>query len=259
MLEQSLARLGLKDKEVTVFSTLLELGPQSAGVVSRRTGFTRGTTYMILDTLVAQGLISRIVKSGVHSYAAMTPEDLLKVVRAKKRDLDHQEQEIENMLPHLNMMMKKHMVRPKVRYFEGGDGVKTVMNETLTSKETILSYANMDAWKISPHLHDFIRGYCYRRSFEAKIPLKCLMYDTPTARQHFSTGHANFEINFIPKEVSFEASIINIFDNKVIMISLEAGNLCGIIIESQEIASTQKAIFELAWRGCDPQCLAIQR
>ncbi len=259
MLQQSLARLGLKDKEVTVFSTLLELGPQSAGVVARFTGLTRGTTYLILDTLVTQGLVSRIEKSGVLSYAAMTPEDLLKMVRAKKRELDYQEQEIENILPHLNMMMKKHMVRPKVRYFEGEDGVKAVMNETLTSKETILSYANMDAWKNSSHLHDFIRGYCYRRSFEAKIPLKCLMYDTPTAREHFSTGHANFEINFIPKEVVFESSIINIFDDKIVMVSLEAGNLCGIIIESQEIASTQKAIFELAWRGCDPKCLAINR
>lgn len=257
MFEQSLARLGLKNKEVTIFSALLELGPQSASVVSRKTGLTRGTTYFILDALVAQGLVSRIDKAGVRSYTAMTPENLLKVVRAKKRELDYQEHEIVSILPQLNMMMRKYMTRPKVRYFEGADGVKAVMNETLTSKETIFSYCSVDPWEASPSLHDFIREYCYRRSFELKIPLKCLMYDTPAAREHFSNGHANFEINFIPKEVAFESSLINIFENKVVMVSVETGNLCGIIIESQEIASAQKAIFELAWRGCHPECHRI--
>lgn len=258
MIEQSLVRLGLKDKEVLIFRTLLELGAQPAGVIAKRTGINRGSMYVLLDTLVSKGLISRIVKAGVQTFATISPEEIIDIIRTRKRDLDAQELELKGIIPQLQAMMSKYITRPKVRHYEGIEGIQTVMEEGLMSSETILSYASVDAWEGSP-LHDFFHDYCHRRSFEAKVPLKCLAYDTPVAREHFEVDHALFEVHFIPKEVVFEWSLINIFENKMLMISLIPNNMCGIIIESQEIVSMQKAIFELAWRGCDPQCLAIHR
>ncbi len=256
MLEQSLSHLGLKDKEIQVFSALMELGPQHASTLAKRIGVPRGTAYLLLDTLVSHGLVSRIVRAGVQTFAPISPDEILEIIRKRRRELDLQESHLKLMLPQLHKMMGRYAARPKVRFYEGEEGVKMVMDETLTSKEPLLSYLNMDAWMNTP-LSDYIQTYCRRRSYEKKIFLKCLVHDTPGAREHFSTGHDLFEVHYIPKEVQFESSLINIFENKVLMVSLEAGNLCGVIIESEQIASTQKAIFELAWRGCHPECHRI--
>lgn len=258
MLETSLVRLGLKDKEISVFLSLLELGAQPASVVAKRAGLNRATTYVILDGLVSRGFVSRVVKSGIQTFAAISPEELVEVIRMRKRELDDQESELKGIIPQLQSMMSQYLTKPKVRYYEGIDGIKTVMEETLTSTEAIRAYANMDAWKNSP-LSDYIHTYCHRRSFEAKIPLRALIYDTPYAHEHFTHDHCLFDVHFIPKEVVFDQNMIMIFENKIVMVSLVVGMMYGIVIESQEIAATQKAIFELAWVGCAPECLAIRR
>jgi len=42
---------------------------------------------------------------------------------------------------------------------------------------------------------------------------------------------------------------VNIYDDKVAVVSLEKGFEFGVLIESAEFAKTQKSIFDLAWRG----------
>ncbi|MEK7173090.1 MAG: hypothetical protein AAB740_03875, partial [Patescibacteria group bacterium] len=48
------------------------------------------------------------------------------------------------------------------------------------------------------------------------------------------------------KEIIF-ANEINIYDDKVSIISFGKDELIGMIIESKEIANTQRAIFKMAW------------
>ena len=50
----------------------------------------------------------------------------------------------------------------------------------------------------------------------------------------------------IPTEFSF-ANEIFIYDDKIAIISYGKDELVGMIIESPEIASTQRAIFMMAW------------
>lgn len=248
-LQQSLARLGLKDKEILVFLSLVELGPQPASVVAKRTGLNRATSYMVLDGLAAKSLVSRVERADIQTYAAISPEEILEIIRSRKRELETQEVEFKDIIPQLHGMMSQYVTRPKVRHYEGIHGVKTVMDETLNSSEPILTYTSIDAWERSP-LRDYIHDYCQKRSFERKVPLKCLAYNTPLARQHFELPHALLEVHFIPEEVGFEWSNIDVFEHKIVMVSLAPGNICGIIIESQELASMHKSLFELAWRGC---------
>ena len=57
------------------------------------------------------------------------------------------------------------------------------------------------------------------------------------------------EILFInPEQFQFEYEI-NIYDDKVSLVSLNPNELIGLIIESPVYAKTQKAIFNLAWLG----------
>lgn len=250
MLQESLARLGLKDKEISIFLSLLELGPQPTSIIAKRAGVNRATAYIVLDALVSKGLVSRVEKAGIQTFAAIAPEDILEIIRSKKRELDVQETQFRDVIPQLRGMMSQYIIPPKVRYYEGIDGVKTVMDETLTSHECIRTYSSVDAWEKSP-LGDYMQNYCHKRSYEAKVPLKSLTFDTPLAREHFTLPHQLLDVRFIPEEMTLEWSDIDIFDNKVVMVSLVPGNICGIVIESQELAMIQKSMFDMAWKGCE--------
>lgn len=250
MLEPSLVRLGLKDKEILVFLSLLELGPQPTSVIAKRTGLNRATAYVVLDGLVSKSLVSRIEKADIQTFAAISPEEILDIIRSRKRDLELQEAELKDIIPQLRGMMSQYLARPKVRHYEGIGGVKTVMDETFTSNEPILTYTSIDAWEGSP-LRDYMHDYCKKRSLQRTTTLTCLSYDTPLARQHFDLPHAFLEVHFIPDTTGFEWSNIDVFENKIVMVSLSPGNICGIIIESQELASMYKSLFELAVRGCE--------
>lgn len=252
MIEQSLLHLGLRDKEVLVFTTLSRLGPQSASVIAQRADLHRGTTYAILESLIQRGFVSKITKGNVQSFSAITPRKILEFMKVKKFELERQEKRLNSVMPSLMGMMTPHPTAPKVTYFEGEEGVKNVMEETLKSSEMLLCYCPLQKWLEGP-LADYIRDYVYRRTQVVKIPNRVLECDTPETRRHFymESPPEFTELRFIPCNIMLSHSEVNIFDDKVAMVSLLPGHMFGVIIESQEIADTQKAIFELAWLAAE--------
>lgn len=55
---------------------------------------------------------------------------------------------------------------------------------------------------------------------------------------------------WFPKDINIFYNEINIYDNKIAICSLGNHELLGLIIESKEVADSQRAIFEMAWRFC---------
>lgn len=251
MIEPSLVHLGLRANEIQVFTTLSRLGCQSAGVIAQCAFLNRTTTYAILESLMQRGVVSRVTKGNVQSFSAVTPKKILELMKVKKIDIERQEKHLAGMMSSMMGIMSPHLEKPKVTYFEGEQGVKNVMEETLKSTETMLCYCPLDKWLESP-LADYIRDYIYRRTQILKIPNRVLESDNQISRTHFymESPPEYTELRFIPSNIAFSHSEVNIFDNKVAMVSLLPGHMFGVIIESQEIANTQKAIFELAWNGC---------
>lgn len=236
-----------------MFITLARLGCQPASIIAQRSALNRATTYAILDSLMHRGFVSKIFKDKVQSFSAITPVKILELMKVKKFEIERQEKHLHSVMPSLMGMMAPHPITPKVTYFEGEEGVKNVMEETLKSSETLLCYCPLDKWLDGP-LASYIRDYLYRRTQVIKIPNRVLECDTPEARAflYLESPPELTEHRFIPRNVVFSHSEVNIFDNKVAMVSLLPGHMFGVIIESQEIADTQKAIFELAWMGAEP-------
>jgi hypothetical protein len=61
------------------------------------------------------------------------------------------------------------------------------------------------------------------------------------------------EIRLVPANEFDFTNEINIYDHKVAICSFDSGlpgdgDMFGIIIESKEVAETQRQIFEMAWR-----------
>ena len=251
MLRRALLDVGLSEKEIAVYLTALELGPQPVSVIARKSSLNRSTAYVVLNELMNRGLVSKFTKADVQHFAASKPEVLLDYLDRKKSDIERQARSIKDLLPELKSLTIPYSSKPRVRYFEGEEGVKQVMEDTFNSQEELLNYASLHKWLVGP-LKDFITEYGTKRVNKYKISLKSLINDSKLTRDYLKTYPAKLtKYRWISSDIEIIDNEINIYDDKVSIVSLVPDNMFGVIIENQEIADTQKAIFKLAWRGAD--------
>jgi len=259
MLKSLLQKIGLSDKDSEVYLACLELGTQPASVIAKKAGLKRPTTYLILEGLVKRGLMSEYTGSNVKYFTSVPPEYLLTFIEKQRRELSSHQRELEQFLPQLQSLSNPYSLSPKVRFYEGMEGIERAMNDTLTAKEgSLRTYSIIDAWFARDDTKDFIQWYGKQR-IEKKIPVYCICPDTPISRKYLEEDYIDVPnqnrlsfFRWLPKEIQGFSNEINIYDNKMSIACLGKNELLGIIIESESIAQTQKAIFDAAWMSAIP-------
>jgi sugar-specific transcriptional regulator TrmB len=240
MVNKSLANtpknIGLSDKETKIYLACLELGSSVVAAISKRSGVSRVTCYDILEKLIHKGFINFLNKNDVRYFSATEPESILSEVQRNVHDF-------KNILPDLKRM-RGDSVHPKIQYFEGAEGIKAIYEDTLTSKTEILNYAN--SHEIRSFWPQYDEEYVAKR-VKKKIHLKGIApMDEWGQEVQKESKRFHREIRLVPIDQYNFSNEINIYDNKVAIASFK-DELIGMIIESTEIANTQRAIFNMAW------------
>lgn len=259
MFKNILQKIGLSDKDADVYLACLELGTQPASIIAKKAGLKRPTTYLILEGLLKKGLVSEYTGSNVKYFTSVSPEYLLNYVDKQRRELSSHQRELEQYLPQFQALTNPYSLNPKVRFYEGMEGIERVMNDTLTSQEPLRCYSTMDAWFLRPETHEYILWYGKQRVSEKKIPLRSINPDTAVARKYLEEDYPDVKVDpqmshfrWLPRDIQVFSNEINIYDNKMAIACLGKNELLGILIESEGIAQTQKSIFEVAWRTALP-------
>lgn len=241
-IENLLKEAGFLDKEISVFLTLLEMGRGTVSEISRKAGINRTTGYVILDSLSNKSLVSISGKEPKQEYMAESPENLSKYLAAQIEKQKTVAKKINEILPELTSLYNVGD-RPKVRFYEGLEGIKQVYEDTLTATETIVAYATFD--DMHKTLPNYFPKY-YKRRARKGIFARGIAPDTPLARERLQQGKEEArELALVPADKYNFSPEIDIYDNKVMIASWR--EKLGIIIESREIADAMKKIFELAW------------
>lgn len=242
--EENLIRAGFSKNESKIFLALLALGRGTVTVITRKAGLNRTTGYDILDNLVSKGLVSVSGKEPKQEYVAESPDKILIFLEKEAESARERLDQIKKVLPEIKSM---HNVsgRPKVRFYEGTEGIKQVYEDTLTSREEIRAYAAVD------DMHMGLPGYFstyYDRRAGKNISIRAIIPATPIGKQRASKDVEEKRTTvLIPPDKYYFTPEINIYDNKVMIASWR--EKLGIIIESAEIADVMKKIYELAWIG----------
>jgi sugar-specific transcriptional regulator TrmB len=241
-LQQNLTLLGFTEKQAKIYLALLELGKGTVSQITRAAGLNRTTGYDILDSLANQGLISISGKKPKQEYIAEPPDKILSLLQQQAQRSKEQITQVKKLLPQLKSI---HNIgdRPKVRFYEGKEGLIQVYEDTLTSHEPIRAFATVD--DMHRTLPDYFPKY-YKRRAKQGIAIRGIVPDTEMARQRVIHNKAEKrETALIPVDKFYFSPEINIYDNKVMIASWR--EKLGIIIESAEIADALKKIYELAW------------
>lgn len=235
-LVKTLMGIGLNNKEARIYLACIEKGTAPVSAIAQAAKVNRVTTYDILEKLKQKGLVSYFTKKQIKYFTATAPDILVEEYEKRTGDL-------RSSLPAFKRISGQ-TVHPRVRYFEGLEGIKTVYTDTLTSKTDILNYSNShEIRKIWPN---YDKEYVQKRA-QKKIFLREICprdREGEIVKNHDEKYHR--ETKLIPAELFPFTNEINIYDDKVSIISFK-DEVIGMIIESTEIANSQRAIFNLCW------------
>jgi len=241
-----LQKIGLSDKEAKVYLTMLELGQVSVQEISKKSGVNRATTYVILDSLMQKGLCSTYHKDKKEFYMAESPERIISVLELHKNEIDEQQKQIIELMPQLKAIYNKQESKPVVRFFEGKDGLKTMIQEQMDSNAKILRMAfSVDDLKRIFTAEEMEQAYNDRVA--KKVKVKALL--TTKSGVDYRQNPSDLDQRLKLSETEFPIHCdIALFDNKIRIASLK-DKLNGVIIEDENIYKTFVSLFELAWLG----------
>lgn len=246
--ENILKQAGLSEEQAITYEALLDKGPQKASALANWTGIKRGLTYKVLEQLENMGLVEK--KGGTGTVAVFYPTHPSMLLDKMERDQKNLNLAREMVSLGLGALSSKYNLlsgKPSVRFFEGKDGVKEVLFDTLNvNKETeIYTYVDLEAiLKYIPELND---EYSKKRE-KLGIKKKGLMLDTIKARETIKTYLTDItETKFIKFGVLEFETVMQIYENKISYITLKENSMIGIIIEDPMIYKMHKAVFEHLW------------
>lgn len=236
MLQNIIENIGLNAKEASVYLAALEVGSSPVSKIAAKAKLNRVTGYDILEKLVKKGMINFFTKNKIKYFTATDPE--IVVDEFKKRTAD-----LQKVLPDLKRL-HGDTIHPRVRYYEGLEGIKSIYADTLKSKTEILNYGNSQ--EIRAHWPTYDEDYVKKRAIQ-QIYLRGIAIDDEYGKLvQAKDSETHREIRLINKERFNFSNEINIYDDKLAIISFK-DELIGMIIESPEIANTQRAIFAMVW------------
>ncbi len=247
MIEQTLESLGLTPKEIKTYLALLAMGSASASTLSHRAKLPRSTTHFICHQLQKKGLINVVEKDNSHIFTPDSPDKLLYLVEQEEKSLKEKKDQINRILGTLKGMINPLSVLPKVQFFQGDDGVKKVLNDTLTSQTDLLTFSDVSGYR--KYFKRYNETHYAPERIKRRLHEKVIIPDNDRALRHMSEYEANefTEIVFVDHTLFPFASEINIYDNKAAIVTFSESGHVGIIIENREIYETLRSIFLMTW------------
>ncbi len=237
-IEKILQQVGLNDREAKVYLAALELGSSTVFPIAQKAEIKRTYCYDILADLQKKGLVYFIEKNNRRRYTAENPNKIAEMMKLKLDDF-------KAILPDLRAIYNNKPDKPKVRYYEGKEGVLSIYQEILKAKPKELD-AISSPNKIEAAIGAEFADYLKKIIDTGIISRDLITKDSSNPKTLSALSKPQQQIRFLPDSISLKTDTM-MFDNKLVMISY-SDDIHAIVVESSAIVETQKALFEILWR-----------
>lgn len=239
-LSSILRSCGLSEKESTIYLALLELGESTPLEISRTSRVKRPTTYVILQELAEKGLITHVTRGrGVH-FRALDPSILYE---SKESALT----QLRAALPKLSGIANHGLASggtSDMRVFQGIEGLRQIMQDTLTAKGEILCWVDLEL--VTKKIFKTYWPHYIRQRIAKKLPVRAIMVADQAALSFRSRDRAELRESVLISKAAFPLhGEMNIYNNKIAILSYDEP--VGVIIQNRAIADMQRSIFNLSF------------
>ncbi len=234
-----LQNIGMNANEAKTYIAILEMGGALMSQISKKTKIKRTTLYDVIKGLQDKGLISIARRNKRGLYVAENPKKILEQLEARKNNF-------ESILPELLSISNSIDAKPKIRYFEGLEGIKEVYKDILKfPHETIRAWAPEVI--VGGLGSDFFEKLYFPQLIKNNTLVEMFAPNLPFFIKHKNENTVPTRKIKLVDPVKFPFSIeITLYGyNSVAMISYK--DQMGMIIESKAIYETLRSIFKIQW------------
>jgi sugar-specific transcriptional regulator TrmB len=242
-----LIEFGLSDVEAAVYQAALALGSRPASVIAQRAGLKRGHGYNVLQSLMEKGIVQEFVKNGVKHFTCSPPSSLLTVLEVREQELKKQKEMLEAVLPELENLRNPLAAQPKVRFFQGFEGIKEIFEDMLRIPDSQI-YALVDlqfTWTASSNEgFEYVKAFIKRRE-QKNICWNGILVFSPESDRHLRMRPSR--LRKIKRVENLECPAeISVYGGKVAFTSTNQ-EMVGVVIENEAIADTLRNMLLRLW------------
>jgi len=247
--------LGLSNKEAKVYVASLMLGASPVQQIADQAGIKRVTAYVILDSLASLGLVSQSTKGKKTYFNAEEPKNLSRLLDKREQEVREQKAGFENILPQLEGLMTLPKDAPNVKYYEGAEGVRTILDTYLNKAflnedaDYIYGFSNLD------HVFNFfpetVLANANPQRTKAGLKSRFLYTYSGGAILKETDKQSNRDSRYLPSDKFPMAGDITIIGSHIFMLSLSGSHPLGVTISSDTLAKGLRAVFDAAWEAAE--------
>ncbi|MFZ2556252.1 MAG: helix-turn-helix domain-containing protein [Minisyncoccia bacterium] len=243
-----LTQSGLTRDQAALYGALLRKGSLPAREAALEAGIGRTLGYALLEQLMEMGLVTKSKEKGsVANFAPAHPSVLQDRIDAQQKSAERAALTLKTILPDLSSLYNLATGRPGVRFYEGLEGIKEVLHDTLTAKESIYTYADLEM--IEKHIGDINRDYGRSRD-KLNIKKRALLLDTEENRFLLEGYHTKVtDVKLIKADAAPFRTVMQIYDGKISYFTLGVEQLVGVIIADPHIYEMHKILFNAMWNS----------
>ena len=244
-LAETLADIGLQATEINVLTTLFDdKTALRVSILSKKTKINRTTLYPILRSLSKKGLVSSAEEGGILVWRAIRPNLLIDYIEQMQEKLKIGVEKMRDIVP---FMEPKNAGRerkyPTIQYFEGTEGIKKVLTDTITGNpsKTIYGFSGTDAtYKLmGPWVRDYIK-----RRVASGVKRYEIATGTPASREsQIKDSQEMRRTHLLPDGYPFEVEM-STYEDKVHIISFAEDYPVAVLIQDEKIAQVIKTLFQ---------------
>ena len=253
MIEDLLHDIGLNTNEAKLYIALLRGGQQTVTVLSKKAEINRGLGYVLLHALLEKGLVTKATKGKVLYFSPLDPKQLVSYLENKKKDIAEKQERVQAMLGQLTAITNPQSTKPKIRFFDGPAGARSVLEQVIQAEgKTLHAYLSV------AQTVNFV-GMEYFGRFMSKLRTAGYKLEAIRTREKNDEPSKEVEVAGTVRYASLEFAFpmtMFLFDDKIAILSSLDENF-ALLIESHEYADMQQKLFNMLWNSLERTTIRI--
>lgn len=246
MITEVLTLNGFAEKEAAIYLAALEMGEGTVANIATRTRLKRTTVYSIVEELIRRDLLSAQERRGIKRISALPPQALIERFRRASSLA-------EGSLPELLAMAYASPLKPRIRFYEGIEGILEVIREVNAVKNAESGMIFTDYSRMPKEVFALIRKtVAERRSLKNFLHIIVPPNDRNRAVQaeEERLHYAEHRIARFP-ETDYPLELTLFGNTKVGFLSFEKNEIFAVVIDSKAIYKTLRNLFLFVWENAE--------
>lgn len=236
--------LSLTDKHVELYEKLLAIPGARVARIAELVGFKRSTTYNLLKEMNQKGVLEEYKKGGVVYYRVAEPDSLTILVQKFQEDGKQAQQLLDSVMSDLKKEWRTGVGKPVIRYFEGEDGLREVFSDIYKPKDDAV-YGCVDLEVVDKVFPEHVLADLIPLRVKNKLFAYSLVAESEQAETIKKDDKKQLrQTVLLDKDEYPLPAEIDVYGDKVAMLSFDKQQFIGMIIENTSFAQTVRSLFK---------------